>query len=183
MERVETALIQHECMQLILRYSYLNDLGDWHGLAATFTEDATFTRPSAPDDIIHGRSDAVLNPGGVRIGTAEIYRQVEQFDDIVDAVCVGQQWQDDVRVILLSFLARKSGKTVHIVTNIMVTALSSVEATSRCTIQLFPATSNAEDEIASHSRETPLIGGSSDRFRLESGQWLFSERRGYLTIK
>lgn len=142
MERVETALIQHECMQLILRYSYLNDLGDWHGLAATFTEDATFTRPSAPDDIIHGRSD-----------------------------------------ILQSFLARKSGKTVHIVTNIMVTALSSVEATSRCTIQLFPATPNAEDEIASHSRETPLIGGSSDRFRLESGQWLFSERRGYLTIK
>ncbi len=50
--------------------------------------------------IIHGRSDAVLNPGGVRIGTAEIYRQVEQFQDIVDAVCVGQQWQDDVRVIL-----------------------------------------------------------------------------------
>lgn len=50
--------------------------------------------------IIHGRSDAVLNPGGVRIGTAEIYRQVEHFDEIVDAVCVGQQWQDDVRVIL-----------------------------------------------------------------------------------
>jgi acetoacetyl-CoA synthetase len=50
--------------------------------------------------IIHGRSDAVLNPGGVRIGTAEIYRQVEHFDEIVDAVCVGQQWQDDVRVVL-----------------------------------------------------------------------------------
>lgn len=50
--------------------------------------------------IIHGRSDAVLNPGGVRIGTAEIYRQVEQFDEVVDAVCVGQDWQDDVRVVL-----------------------------------------------------------------------------------
>jgi len=50
--------------------------------------------------IIHGRSDAVLNPGGVRIGTAEIYRQIEHFDDIVDAVCVGQNWQQDVRVIL-----------------------------------------------------------------------------------
>jgi acetoacetyl-CoA synthetase len=50
--------------------------------------------------IIHGRSDAVLNPGGVRIGTAEIYRQVEHFDEVVDAVCVGQEWQDDVRVVL-----------------------------------------------------------------------------------
>ena len=50
--------------------------------------------------IIHGRSDAVLNPGGVRIGTAEIYRQVEHFDEIVDTVCIGQEWQDDVRVVL-----------------------------------------------------------------------------------
>jgi acetoacetyl-CoA synthetase len=50
--------------------------------------------------IIYGRSDAVLNPGGVRIGTAEIYRQVEKFDDILDAICIGQEWDDDVRVIL-----------------------------------------------------------------------------------
>ena len=50
--------------------------------------------------IVLGRSDAVLNPGGVRIGTAEIYRQVEQFDDVLDALCIGQQWQDDVRVVL-----------------------------------------------------------------------------------
>ena len=57
--------------------------------------------------IIHGRSDAVLNPGGVRIGTAEIYRQVEQFDEIVDAVCVGQEWQADVRVIL--FVVMREG--------------------------------------------------------------------------
>jgi acetoacetyl-CoA synthetase len=54
--------------------------------------------------IIHGRSDAVLNPGGVRIGTAEIYRQVEQFDEVVDAVCVGQDWENDVRVILFVLL-------------------------------------------------------------------------------
>ncbi|MEE2784228.1 MAG: acetoacetate--CoA ligase [Pseudomonadota bacterium] len=54
--------------------------------------------------IIHGRSDAVLNPGGVRIGTAEIYRQVEQFDEVVDAVCVGQEWDNDVRVILFVLL-------------------------------------------------------------------------------
>ena len=54
--------------------------------------------------IIHGRSDAVLNPGGVRIGTAEIYRQVEQFDEVVDAVCVGQEWDTDVRVVLFVVL-------------------------------------------------------------------------------
>ncbi len=50
--------------------------------------------------IIFGRSDAVLNPGGVRIGTAEIYRQVEQFDEVIEALVVGQQWQGDVRVVL-----------------------------------------------------------------------------------
>jgi len=54
--------------------------------------------------IIHGRSDAVLNPGGVRIGTAEIYRQVETFDEVVDTVCVGQEWQNDVRVVLFVVL-------------------------------------------------------------------------------
>jgi acetoacetyl-CoA synthetase len=50
--------------------------------------------------IIYGRSDAVLNPGGVRIGTAEIYRQVEQIDEVVEALAVGQEWQDDVRIVL-----------------------------------------------------------------------------------
>ena len=50
--------------------------------------------------IIHGRSDAVLNPGGVRIGTAEIYRQVEKIDAVVEALCVGQEWEGDVRVVL-----------------------------------------------------------------------------------
>jgi len=50
--------------------------------------------------VIYGRSDAVLNPGGVRIGTAEIYRQVESFDEIVEALVIGQQWDDDVRVVL-----------------------------------------------------------------------------------
>lgn len=50
--------------------------------------------------VIYGRSDAVLNPGGVRIGTAEIYRQVEAFDDILESIVVGQRWQDDERVIL-----------------------------------------------------------------------------------
>ena len=50
--------------------------------------------------IIHGRSDAVLNPGGVRIGTAEIYRQVEKIEQVVESVAIGQQWQGDVRVVL-----------------------------------------------------------------------------------
>lgn len=50
--------------------------------------------------IIHGRSDAVLNPGGVRIGTAEIYRQVEQVPEVLEAICVGQDWEGDVRVVL-----------------------------------------------------------------------------------
>ena len=57
--------------------------------------------------IIHGRSDAVLNPGGVRIGTAEIYRQVEVFDEVVDSVCIGQSWDGDVRVVL--FVVMREG--------------------------------------------------------------------------
>ncbi len=50
--------------------------------------------------VIHGRSDATLNPGGVRIGTAEIYNQVEQLPEVIEAICIGQDWDDDVRVIL-----------------------------------------------------------------------------------
>jgi acetoacetyl-CoA synthetase len=67
--------------------------GDW----------ATLT-PSG-GTIIHGRSDATLNPGGVRIGTAEIYRQVEAFDEVIEALVIGQSWQDDVRIILFVRLA------------------------------------------------------------------------------
>ncbi|TAU75029.1 acetoacetate--CoA ligase [Rhizobium ruizarguesonis] len=55
--------------------------------------------------IIHGRSDATLNPGGVRIGTAEIYNQVEQMEEVAEALCIGQEWDDDVRVILFVRLA------------------------------------------------------------------------------
>ena len=50
--------------------------------------------------IIHGRSDATLKPGGVRIGTAEIYRQVESFDEVTEALVVGQNYNDDVRIVL-----------------------------------------------------------------------------------
>ena len=55
--------------------------------------------------IIHGRSDATLNPGGVRIGTAEIYNQVEQMPEILEAICIGQDWDNDVRVVLFVRLA------------------------------------------------------------------------------
>ncbi|MCB1220497.1 MAG: acetoacetate--CoA ligase [Planctomycetales bacterium] len=50
--------------------------------------------------VIHGRSDATLNPGGVRIGTAEIYRQVEGFPEIMEALVIGQDWDNDVRIVL-----------------------------------------------------------------------------------
>jgi len=50
--------------------------------------------------VIYGRSDATLNPGGVRIGTAEIYRQVEKLDEVLESLCVGQDWDGDVRVVL-----------------------------------------------------------------------------------
>jgi acetoacetyl-CoA synthetase len=55
--------------------------------------------------IIHGRSDATLNPGGVRIGTAEIYNQVEQMPEVIEALCIGQDWDNDVRVVLFVRLA------------------------------------------------------------------------------
>tara|TARA_B100000780_G_C21020943_1_gene409200 strand:- start:397 stop:981 length:585 start_codon:yes stop_codon:yes gene_type:complete len=54
--------------------------------------------------IIHGRSDTVLNPEGVRIGTAEIYRQVEIIEEVLESIVVGQNWQQDVRVILFVVL-------------------------------------------------------------------------------
>ncbi|TPW27916.1 acetoacetate--CoA ligase [Pararhizobium mangrovi] len=72
--------------------------GIWcHGDFAEWTEHGGI--------VIHGRSDATLNPGGVRIGTAEIYNQVEQMPEIAEALCVGQEWKDDVRVILFVVLA------------------------------------------------------------------------------
>ena len=60
--------------------------------------------------IIHGRSDATLNPGGVRIGTAEIYATVEQISEVIEAVCIGQEWNADVRIVL--FVRLKEGLTL-----------------------------------------------------------------------
>ncbi|MEJ8568959.1 acetoacetate--CoA ligase [Elongatibacter sediminis] len=77
--------------------------GIWsHGDFACRTEHGGF--------IIYGRSDATLNPGGVRIGTAEIYRQVEKLDAVMESLCVGQDWDDDVRVVL--FVRLRDGVTL-----------------------------------------------------------------------
>jgi acetoacetyl-CoA synthetase len=74
--------------------------GVWcHGDFAEWTEHGGI--------IIHGRSDATLNPGGVRIGTAEIYAQVEQIPEVVEAICIGQDWKSDVRIVL--FVRLKEG--------------------------------------------------------------------------
>ncbi|MSP66932.1 MAG: acetoacetate--CoA ligase [Alphaproteobacteria bacterium] len=60
--------------------------------------------------VIYGRSDATLNPGGVRIGTAEIYRQVEQLAEVTESLVIGQDWQGDVRVVL--FVVLRPGMTL-----------------------------------------------------------------------
>jgi acetoacetyl-CoA synthetase len=60
--------------------------------------------------IIYGRSDAVLNPGGVRIGTAEIYREVEQLDEVLESLVIGQDWEGDVRVVL--FVKLREGRVL-----------------------------------------------------------------------
>ncbi|MGB8315387.1 MAG: acetoacetate--CoA ligase [Aestuariivirga sp.] len=65
-----------------------------------------FAEITAHDGIvIHGRSDATLNPGGVRIGTAEIYAQVERIPEVLEALAIGQDWENDVRVVLFVRLA------------------------------------------------------------------------------
>jgi acetoacetyl-CoA synthetase len=77
--------------------------GAWHqGDYAEWTEHGGM--------VIHGRSDATLNPGGVRIGTAEIYRQVETLDDVVESLVIGQEWEGDVRVVL--FVVLRDGATL-----------------------------------------------------------------------
>jgi acetoacetyl-CoA synthetase len=64
----------------------------WHGDLATITSHGTL--------IVHGRCDAVLNPGGVRIGTAELYRQIEKIDEVLESVAIAQERKGDVRIVL-----------------------------------------------------------------------------------
>ena len=83
-------------------------IGKLHGIVAAYFE--RFPNVWCHEDyveitrhggmIIYGRSDTVLNPGGVRIGTAEIYRQVERIDEVLAALVIGQEWQNDIRVVL-----------------------------------------------------------------------------------
>ena len=68
--------------------------------------------------IIFGRSDSTLNPGGVRIGTAEIYRQVEQIDEILEGLVVGQFWKEDTRVVLFVRLNENSNLTKELIDQI-----------------------------------------------------------------
>jgi acetoacetyl-CoA synthetase len=75
--------------------------------------------------IIYGRSDATLNPGGVRIGTAEIYRQVEQLAEIEDSVVVSQDWKNNVRVILFVKMAKGQALTEEVKNRIKETIRTS----------------------------------------------------------
>ena len=68
--------------------------------------------------IIFGRSDATLNPGGVRIGTAEIYRQVEQIEEVMEGLVVGQIWKGDTRVVLFVRLNENSNLTEELMDQI-----------------------------------------------------------------
>jgi acetoacetyl-CoA synthetase len=79
--------------------------------------------------ILYGRSDAVLNPGGVRIGTAEIYRPVEQLDEIVEALAIGQDWEHDVRVVL--FVRLRPGLALDAALEARIRAAIRAHATPR----------------------------------------------------
>ncbi len=78
---------------------------------------------------LYGRSDAVLNPGGVRIGTAEIYRPVEQLDEIVEALAIGQDWADDVRIVL--FVRLRDGVVLDAALDARIRAAIRTHATPR----------------------------------------------------
>ncbi len=83
--------------------------------------------------VIYGRSDATLNPGGVRIGTAEIYRHVEQLEEVTESIVIGQDWEDDVRVVL--FVVLKAGITLD--EALQKTIRSTIR--SKCTPRHVPA--------------------------------------------
>ena len=97
----------------------------WHGDYIELTEHGGV--------IIYGRSDATLNPGGVRIGTAEIYRQVEKLEEVVEAIVVGQQWDNDTRVVL--FVVLREGITL----DDALTDKIKTEIRNRCTPRHVPA--------------------------------------------
>ena len=83
--------------------------------------------------IIHGRSDATLNPGGVRIGTAEIYRQVDRVNEVLESIVIGQTWENDIRIIL--FVKLKEG------INLRETLIDTIKETIKynCTVRHVPS--------------------------------------------
>jgi acetoacetyl-CoA synthetase len=108
--------------------------GVWaHGDYASWTEHGGM--------VIHGRSDATLNASGVRIGTAEIYRVVEQLDEVVESIAIGQQWDGDTRVVLFVRLADGVELTDELVARIRA------DLRSKCSPRHVPAVVAAVPDI------------------------------------
>ncbi|MGI9612957.1 MAG: acetoacetate--CoA ligase [Acidimicrobiales bacterium] len=108
--------------------------GVWaHGDYASWTERGGM--------VIHGRSDATLNASGVRIGTAEIYRVVEQLDEVVESIAIGQQWDGDTRVVLFVRLADGAELSDELVARIKV------DLRSKCSPRHVPAVVAAVPDI------------------------------------
>ena len=142
MNAVDQMLVEQRCQKLIFRYAMLTDQGDWDGLSAMFTEEASFARPTAPDDVIVGRDN-----------------------------------------ILASFRSRKPTLTQHIVSNVLVSVESESKASASSVLQLFIGTPVTDNSVPSHANSNPIVGRFHDKFELVGDCWLFSERRGILTIK
>ena len=117
--------------------------GIWaHGDHASFT-------PSG-GVIIHGRSDTTLNPGGVRIGTAELYRVVEALPEVEESLAFGQQWDDDVRIVLLVRLRDGLALTDDLRTQIRA------RVRAACTPRHVPAVIAQVDDLP-HTRSNKLV--------------------------
>ena len=104
-----------------------------HGDFAAFTEHGGY--------VIHGRSDATLNPGGVRIGTAEITRQVEHDPSIAESLVFGQDWDDDTRIVLLVRMVPGHELTAEAITSLKQ------RIRSQCSPRHVPALVIAVDDL------------------------------------
>ena len=149
--------------------------------AVSRTSGVTATGPSSPSTtalIIYGRSDATLNPGGVRIGTAEIYRQVEQLPEVVESLVIGQdvatRWRGDVRIVLFVRLAdgdvarrraAATGSARRSATN------ASPHHVPKKIVQVrgHPAHDQRQDHRARRARRRPRAAGEERRRARESG--------------
>ena len=108
--------------------------GVWaHGDYASWTSEGGM--------VIHGRSDATLNASGIRIGTAEIYRVVEQLDEVVEAICIGQEFDNDTRIVLFVRLADGATLSDELVKEIKT------ELRSKCSPRHVPAVIKAVADI------------------------------------